>query len=537
MSFETTVLRRLAARTRLPIVQLLDADGRDLPLGPHAYATWHARGWPGRRVRRRHRPAQGPRAAPRRRRRRRRAVGAGPRRPPGGLTVHVWTLRAENRFLPTNLRVGDDPDAHGDMAGEVAACSTRGSTASSPTTRRSPLRAVREVATAGCRRTRHLTFTAVLAAPPSAIGLARGMTSRKTTLAAAVALAAAATTLLVPSAAQAGPRTDLAADPVVIGHRGASGYRPEHTLAAYELAIRQGADYIEPDLVSTQDGVLVARHENEISGTTDVADHPEFADRRTTKTIDGRPVTGWFTEDFTCRELRTLRAVERLPEVRPDNTAYDGEFRIPTLDEVLKLARRRAASASTRRPSTPPTSTPSASRWRSRWSPPWPGARWTTPTTRSSSSPSRSPTCASSTPWSTWTLAQLVDAAGGPADLPGRRTPRWSPRRACATIATYADGVGAAKNWVLPRDASGSTGAPSSVVDDAHAAGLVVHVWTLRRENQFMATNFRVGTDPNAPGDLYAEARAFLDAGVDGLFSDNPDLARAGPRGLARRAP
>ena len=136
------------------------------------------------------------------------------------------------------------------------------------------------------------------------------------------------------------PPSPRSSSPSLIGHRGASGYRPEHTLAAYELAIEQGADYIEPDLVSTKDGVLVARHENEIGGTTDVADHPEFADRRTTKVIDGRPVTGWFTEDFTYKELRTLRAKERLPQVRPDNTAYDGEERIPTLDEVIKLARR-----------------------------------------------------------------------------------------------------------------------------------------------------------------------------------------------------
>jgi glycerophosphoryl diester phosphodiesterase len=125
----------------------------------------------------------------------------------------------------------------------------------------------------------------------------------------------------------------------VIAHRGASGYRPEHTLAAYQLAIRLGADYIEPDVVSTKDGVLVARHENEISGTTDVADHPEFADRRTTRTIDGREISGWFTEDFTLAELKTLRAVERLPDVRPANTRYDGRFEVPTLEEVLDLVR------------------------------------------------------------------------------------------------------------------------------------------------------------------------------------------------------
>ena len=128
--------------------------------------------------------------------------------------------------------------------------------------------------------------------------------------------------------------------PIVIGHRGASGYRPEHTLAAYQLAIEMGADFIEPDLVSTKDGVLVARHENQVSGTTDVADHPEFAARQTTKLIDGISVTGWFTEDFTLAELKTLRAKERLPDLRPANTAYDGLYEIPTLQEIIDLVKR-----------------------------------------------------------------------------------------------------------------------------------------------------------------------------------------------------
>ena len=136
-----------------------------------------------------------------------------------------------------------------------------------------------------------------------------------------------------------------AAHPIVIAHRGASGYRPEHTLASYELAIEQGADFIEPDLVSTKDGVLVARHENEIGGTTDVAAHPEFADRRTTKVIDGVALTGWFTEDFTLDELRTLRARERLPEVRPGSAAFDGQFGIPTLQEIARPRPTRRASA------------------------------------------------------------------------------------------------------------------------------------------------------------------------------------------------
>jgi glycerophosphoryl diester phosphodiesterase len=149
---------------------------------------------------------------------------------------------------------------------------------------------------------------------------------------------------LLPGGAGAAPSdsavTGKRRQPIVIGHRGASGYRPEHTLASYTLAIEMGADFIEPDLVSTRDHVLVTRHENEISGTTDVADHPEFAARRTTKTIDGNPVTGWFTEDFTLAELRTLRARERLPEIRPLNTAFDGLYQVPTFDEVIQLAKR-----------------------------------------------------------------------------------------------------------------------------------------------------------------------------------------------------
>ena len=319
-------------------------------------------------------------------------------------------------------------------------------------------------------------------------------------------------------------------DPVVIGHRGASGYRPEHTLASYRLAIAQGADYIEPDLVSTKDGVLVARHENEIGGTTDVAEHPEFAGRRTTKVIDGRRVTGWFTEDFTLAELKTLRAEERLPQVRPDNTAYDGQLEIPTFTEVLNLA--RAASRRTGRtigvyPETKhPTyfdsiglslEEPLVAQLRQR-----------------DLDDADDPVIIQSfevanlvelndtvdTP-----IAQLVDASGAPYDTvaAGAPTPYSTmvTPAGLAAIAAYADGVGAHKNLVLPPTST----EPTAMVGDAHDAGLVVHIWTLRRENQFMAPRFRVGTDPNAPGDMAAETRAFLDAGVDGVFSDNPDLA------------
>src|SRR5688500_17705578 len=157
-------------------------------------------------------------------------------------------------------------------------------------------------------------------------------------------LSAAFLMILMPVAGcaqETKPVAPKASNVIVIAHRGASGERPEHTLAAYELAIAQGADFIEPDLVPTRDGVLVARHENEISGTTDDADRAEFAGRKATKAIDGQQVTGWFTEDFTLAELKTLRAKERLPKLRPDNTAYDGKFEIPTLAEVIALAQKR----------------------------------------------------------------------------------------------------------------------------------------------------------------------------------------------------
>jgi glycerophosphoryl diester phosphodiesterase len=140
------------------------------------------------------------------------------------------------------------------------------------------------------------------------------------------------------------PSSSSSVRPVVIGHRGASGYRPEHTLASYQLAIELGADFVEPDLVSTRDGILVARHENEISDTSDVAAHPEFAARRAEKSIDGAAISGFFSEDFTLAELKTLRARERLPALRPANTRFDGQFEIPTLEEIIALVQRESAA-------------------------------------------------------------------------------------------------------------------------------------------------------------------------------------------------
>ena len=356
------------------------------------------------------------------------------------------------------------------------------------------------------------------------------MTPRTSLLLATLAAAALSPSLVgpataVPATAPTSAEPSLV-EPVVIGHRGASGYRPEHTLAAYRLAIAQGADYIEPDLVSTKDGVLVARHENEIGGTTDVADHPEFADRRTTKVIDGRSVTGWFTEDFTWEELRTLRAEERLPQVRPDNTAYDGQERIPSFDQVLKLARRAGVGVypETKHPTYFDSiglslEEPLVAALRKRH---WDDADDPVIVQSFETANLRELDTMVDVP-----LAQLVDGSGRPYDFTVAGDPRTytdllTPE-GLAGIASYADGLGVHKDRVLPRT-DGATTVPSAVVGDAPDAGLLVHVWTLRLENQFMATNFRVGIDPNAPGDLEKEARAFLDAGVDGIFSDNPDV-------------
>src|SRR5579863_7764162 len=155
-------------------------------------------------------------------------------------------------------------------------------------------------------------------------------------------LLALALTTIPASGAMLSMSKPIADKVLVIGHRGASAWRPEHTLASYGRAIEDGADFIEPDLVMTKDGVLIARHENEISGTTDVARHPEFAARKTTKTIDGQPVSGWFSEDFNLTELKTLRARERLPEIRAANAAFDGQFEVPTFDEIIDFATAQA---------------------------------------------------------------------------------------------------------------------------------------------------------------------------------------------------
>jgi glycerophosphoryl diester phosphodiesterase len=321
-------------------------------------------------------------------------------------------------------------------------------------------------------------------------------------------------------------------DSIVIGHRGASGYRPEHTLAAYELAIRQCADYIEPDLVSTKDGVLVARHENEISGTTDVASRPEFASRRTTKPIDGTAITGWFTEDFTLAELRTLRAKERLPDVRTANRTLDGRLDVPTFAEVLDLAKRSRTCDDRPVGVYPETKHPSyfASI----------GLPLEEPLVRELRAHGLdgrgAPVIIQSfevgnlrrlAGMTDVPLAQLINCSGRPWDLASAGDPRTYADLVTPAgldeIRTYADGIGACKDVLIPRDAAGNLTAPSPVLAEAHRRGLVVHGWTFRLENQFLPTSFRSGTDPNAPGDLDGEIRVFLDAGMDGFFTDQPD--------------
>jgi len=336
-----------------------------------------------------------------------------------------------------------------------------------------------------------------------------------------------------PPDARGGRLTQLD-EPLVFGHRGASGYRPEHTLAAYRLAVEQGADYIEPDLVSTSDGVLVARHENEISGTTDVADRPEFADRRTTKTIDGHQVTGWFTEDFTLAELETLRAKERLPEVRPDNTAYDGRYRVPTLTQVLRLVDRLEDRTGRTIGVAPEIkhSTYFDSIGLSMEEP------LVATLERFGLDRKRSAVAIQSfevgnlkelNRLTAAPLVQLLDGSGAaPYDQVAAGTgvtyDSMMTKKGIKAIAKYADWLSPYKLWVIPRTAGNELGAPSNVVRMAHDAGLPVVIWTMRAENRFLPAECRTGTDPNALGDLGCEVSAYLDAGVDAFFTDHPDL-------------
>ncbi|AHH95938.1 glycerophosphodiester phosphodiesterase [Kutzneria viridogrisea] len=321
--------------------------------------------------------------------------------------------------------------------------------------------------------------------------------------------------------------------PLVIGHRGASGYRPEHTLASYELAARMGADYVEPDLVSTKDGVLVARHEPEIGGTTDVARHPEFAARKTTKLLDGVPTTGWFAEDFTLAELKTLRAVERIPAVRQHNTVYNGRYQIPTFQEIIDLVRRLDRELHRDIGIYPETKHPTYFRKAGLELEPKlvealnrnglnrPGAKvfvqsFEVGNLKQLHRQLRVP------------LIQLTSATGKPFDFVESGDPRGYAEITSAAglreVATYAQGIGPDKNQVIPRDATDHLGQPTSLVRDAHAACLKVHPYTFRPENTFLPADFRSSANPADYGNLFGEIEAYLKAGVDGFFTDTADI-------------
>ena len=323
--------------------------------------------------------------------------------------------------------------------------------------------------------------------------------------------------------------------PLVIAHRGASGQMPEHTRAAYELAIDQGADFIEPDLVMSRDSVLIVRHENEIGGTTDVARHPEFADRRTTKVIDGETVEGWFTEDFTLVELKTLTTRERLPALRPASTEFDGHDPILTFEEVVELARAESERLNRVIGVAPELKHPSY--FRSIALPMEDGfvavleahglsdaaaqilvQCFEVETLRTLSGRIDAP------------LLQLMAASGGPADQPSQTYAAMATSRGLADIATYADFIGVETTLIEPRDAEGAVQPATSLIADAHAAGLKVVAWTFRAENAFLPKGDRQG-DPGDPdfarlhGDLPGHLKRFQALGVDAVFTDFPGVA------------
>ncbi|MFB7786218.1 glycerophosphodiester phosphodiesterase [Streptomyces vinaceus] len=382
--------------------------------------------------------------------------------------------------------------------------------------------------------------------------MTQGGAARRTVLGAAVLAAgggmaglSAGSAAAAPSSAGQAAEEAYAADvrhgggyrdlpvPLVIGHRGASGYRPEHTLGSYQLALDLGADVVEQDLVPTKDGHLVCRHENEIGGTTDVADHPEFAARRTTKSVDGVAITGWFTEDFTLAELKTLRAKERIPAVRQRNTLYDGRWDVPTFEEVLRWADREGKRRGRRVWLHVETKHPTYFRSL--------GLGLEEPLAKLLRRYGRDGRNAplflqSFEPSSIQRLSRLVSAprvvllsAAGtrPWDFEQAKDPRTVSDlvkpEGLKWIAGFAQGIGPTMDLILPRDASGKLSAPTTLVRDAHARGLVLHPYTARNENTFLPAEYRKGTDPNAYGDAFGAFKTYFEQGIDGIFTDNAD--------------
>ena len=326
--------------------------------------------------------------------------------------------------------------------------------------------------------------------------------------------------------------------PLVIGHRGAPGYRPEHSASSYRLAFELGADAVEPDIVATRDGVLVVRHENEIGGTTDVAEHPEFAARRATKVIDGTRLTGWFTEDFTWDELATLRCRERLPKVRPDNRAYDGAEPILRLADVLAIADAETAARGRDLGVVVEIKHAryfaglgfdlgalllrelSARGWDDR------------PDRLVIESFELGVLDRLRDAGVRATLVFLVERTGSPADEPQPESPPrsygWYRGDAgLDLLAGRVDGVSVAKGNLLSVNALGRANGTTSLARRAHARGLSVFTWTLRPENRYLNVRFQSSLRGAEWGDWQDEFALILESGVDGIFVDHPDLGVA----------
>lgn len=334
------------------------------------------------------------------------------------------------------------------------------------------------------------------------------------------------------------PEPEPDSTPLVIAHRGASAYRPENTLAAFALAIEQGADIVEPDVVITSDGHAIVRHENQLDVTTDVAARDEFVGRRTTKVVDGQERTGWFSEDFTLDEITSLRAIERNPDVRPESTRFDGEEVIPTLRQVLELV-----AATNERESIDIGVYPEikqASHFGSLGLDV--GAAvladleefgYETSEDNALIQSAEVETLRELNDVTDLRLVQLLSSSGAPRDQviknSGLTFADMATPAGLADVAEYADGVAVEKNrYVIPLDESGSLdeSATTSFVDDAHEASLFVHVYTFRAGNQFLPTQFRSADGDIALGDVVGEIDAFIRAGVDGFFIDHVDLGR-----------
>ena len=378
----------------------------------------------------------------------------------------------------------------------------------------------------------------------------------------AVVLTAAALAAAVPASANA--RSGDPDGPLVIGHRGAAGYLPDHTLPGYRLAARLGADYIEPDLVATKDGHLIARHEPNITGTTDVASHPEFASRRRTMIVDGAAETGWFASDFTLREIKTLRAVQPLAE---RSQRYNGRFKVPTFEQVIALSKRLSKELGRTIGIYPETKHPTYHQLLGLAL----ERRLVDALDDAGLNRRRSPVFIQSfeqanlkaldrmTPVR---LVQLIDANDvnpdgtldftAPYDRPYDWTVSGRPELLARTFAffatdagldevrRYADGIGPWKPYIASTEAADINGdgvvgdenadgrvdeadrrliAPSDLVQRAHARGLLVHPYTFRSERRRLASNFE-----GRPVDEYLH---FFELGVDGVFSDFPDDAFA----------